>query len=75
MNKPKIIRSCTVSMSIDFVTGLLPVLGEQYEVILLSSPGQELDEAEEEYGVRGIRVPMERHISLGHDLVSLCRLL
>ena len=74
MNKPKIIRACTVPMSVIFVTGMLPELQKQYEVVLLSSPGHELDEAEEEYGVRGIRVPMERHISLGHDLVSLCRL-
>ena len=74
MNKPKIIRACTVPMSVIFVTGMLPKLQERYEVVLLSSPGQELDDAERQYGVRGIRVPMERHISFGHDLVSLCRL-
>ena len=72
--KPKIIRACTVPMSVIFVTGMLPELQKQYEVVLLSSPGQELDEVEERYGVRGIRVPMERHISLGHDLISLYRL-
>ena len=75
MRKHKIIRACTVPMSVIFVTGMLPELQKRYEVVLLSSPGHELDEAEEKYGVRGIRVPMERHISLGHDLVSLCRLL
>ena len=74
MLKPKIIRACTVPMSVIFVTGMLPELQKQYEVVLLSSPGQELDEAEEKYGVRGIRVPMKRHISFGHDLISLCRL-
>ena len=74
MMKPKIIRACTVPMSVIFVTGMLPELQKRYEVVLLSSPGQELGEAEEQYGVRGIRVPMERHISLGHDFVSLCRL-
>ncbi len=72
--KPKIIRACTVSMSVDFVTAMLPELRERYEVVLLSSPGHELDEAEEQYGARGIRIPMERHISFRHDLVSLCRL-
>ena len=56
------------------MTGMLPELQKQYEVVLLSSPGQELDEAEEKYGVRGIRISMERHISFGHDLISLCRL-
>jgi len=73
-SKPKIIRACTVPMSVIFVTGMLPELQKQYEVVLLSSPGRELDEAEKQYGVRGIRVPMERHISFGHDFVSLCRL-
>ena len=73
--KLKIIRACTVSMSVDFVTGMVPELQKQYEVILLSSPGHELDEVKKQYGVRGVRVPMERHISLGHDLASLCQLL
>jgi len=73
-SKPKIIRACTVPMSVIFVTGMLPELQERYEVVLLSSPGHELDEAEEKFGVRGIRVPMERHISFGRDFISLCRL-
>ena len=72
--KPKIIRACTVPMSVIFVTGMLSELKKKYEVVLLSSPGHELDDAEEKYGVRGIRVPMERHISFGHDFISLCRL-
>lgn len=72
--KPKIIRACTVPMSVIFVTGMLPELQERYEVVLLSSPGHELDEAEENFGVRGVRVPMERHISFGCDFISLCRL-
>ena len=72
--KTKIIRACTVPMSVIFVTGMLSELQKQYEVVLLSSPGYELDEAEEKFGVRGIRVPMERHISFGRDLISLCRL-
>ena len=72
--KPKIIRACTVPMSVIFVTGMLSELKKKYEVVLLSSPGHELDEAEEKFGVRGIRVPMERHISFGHDFISLCRL-
>ena len=70
----KIIRACTIPMSVIFVTGMLPELQERYEVVLLSSPGHELDEAEEKFGVRGIRVPMERHISFGRDFISLCRL-
>ena len=32
--KPKIIRACTVSMSVDFVTGILPELQKKYELAL-----------------------------------------
>lgn len=73
--KPKIIRAFTISWSMDFVTGMLPDLQKKYEVVLLSSPGPELDEAENQYGVRGVRIPMERQISLFHDVVSLLRLI
>lgn len=74
-DKPKIIRACTVSMSIGFVEGMLPDLREKYEVVLLSSPGTELREAVGKHGVRGIAVPMERHIAPVKDFVSLCRLI
>ena len=73
--KKKIIRACTVSMSVGFVKGMLPDLTKKYEVVLLSSPGPEMDEAREQYGVRTIEVPMERHISPVKDFLSLCRLI
>ena len=72
---PNIIRACTVSMSVGFVEGMLPDLMQRYEVVLLSSPGPELETAREKHGVRTIEVPMERHISLRRDLVSLCKLI
>lgn len=40
-------------------------------MIGLSSPGKELDEVAAREGVRTIAVPMERHISLAKDLMSL----
>ena len=70
----KIIRSCTVSMSVGFVEGMLPDLMKKYEVVLLSSPGPELDAAREKHGVRTIEVPMERHISLKRDVAALWQL-
>ena len=73
--KPKIIRAFTISWSLDFVWGMLPEMKKQYEVVLLSSPGPEMDFTENEYGVRGIRVPMDRQISLMHDVVSLWNLI
>lgn len=71
----KIIRACTVSMSIGFVSGMLPDLCKKYEVVLLSSPGPEMDDAEAKYGVRGIRIPMERHISPVKDFIALCKII
>ena len=73
--KHKIIRASTISLSVIFVEGMLPEMMKQYEVVLLSSPGHELDEVEEKYGVRGIRIPMERHIAPKQDLVSLWKLI
>ena len=73
--KNKIIRACTTSYSLDFVENMLPELKKHYEVVLLSSPGHELDEVEERYRVRGIRIPMERHIAVKQDFVSLWNLI
>ena len=72
----KIIRATTVPMSLDaFCNGMLKELSEKYEVIALSSPGEELEMVAEREGVRTIAVPMERHISLKHDLISLWRMI
>lgn len=73
--KKKIIRACTVSMSVGFVKGMLPDLTKKYEVVLLSSPGPEMEDAKEKLGVRTIEVAMERHISLVKDLVALFKLI
>ena len=73
--KQKIIRACTVSLSFIFLERMIPELQKKYEVILLSSPGPELDAMERKYGVQGKRVPMERHISPIHDVVSLWHLI
>ena len=73
--KQKIIRACTVSMSIGFVAGMLPDLMDKYEVVVLSSPGPEMEDVRRKYGVRTIAVPMERHISLWRDVVSLWKLI
>ena len=72
--KPKIIRACTVSLSVGFVSGMLDDLKRQYDVVLLSSPGKEMDDAVAEHGVKAIAVPMQRHISIRHDIVSLWRI-
>lgn len=68
----KIIRSATVPQSLNsFCRDVLKELSRDYEVIALSSPGDDLDEVAQREGVRAIAVPMERHISLKNDLRSL----
>lgn len=75
MSKIKIIRACTVPQSLGFVKGMLPDLCKKYEVVLLASPGEQMDEITKEYGIKGIAVPMERHISVKKDIISLWRLI
>ena len=71
----KLIRSATVPSSLDvFCRGLLRELSESYEVVALSSPGDELSVIACREGVRTIAVEMERHIAPVKDLVSLFRL-
>lgn len=68
----KIIRTTTVPMSLNaFCKGMLRELSEKYEVVALSSTGDELLEVAEREGVRTIAVPMERHISILLDCKSL----
>lgn len=71
----KIIRACTVPQSLGFVKGMLPDLCKKYEVVLLSSPGERMDEITKEYGVRGIGIPMERHIFIVKDIKALVKLI
>lgn len=74
--KPKILRACTVSDSIGFVTGMIPDLLKEYEVAILASPGGywcELDQFGD--SVKRIEVPMKRHISIVKDFKSLLKLI
>ena len=72
----KIIRATTVPMSLDaFCKGMLKELSEKYEVIALSSPGEEMAAIAQREGVKAIAVPMERHIALWKDFASLCKLI
>ena len=73
--KTKIIRISTVPISLNvFCKGLLQELSNDYEVVAVSSPGADLEEVEVREKVRTIAVPMRRHISPLHDLISLWQL-
>lgn len=70
--KKKIIRVTTVPSSLNaFCKGMLRELSGVYEVVGVSSPGEELDEVAKREGVRTIAVPMERRISILKDCLSL----
>lgn len=72
----KIIRATTVPQSLDtFCRGVLKKLSEKYEVVALSSPGEEMQAIAEREGVRTIEVPMQRHISLLKDAQALWQLI
>lgn len=73
----KIIRSSTVPSSINvFCKGLLSELKESegYDILVLSSPGPDLDLIKKRERVRTVAVQMERHISPFKDIRSLWNL-
>lgn len=73
--KVRLLRAVTVSQSVGFYLPLVPDFQSQgYDVVSLSSPGPELQQLHEK-GVRCIEVPMERHISIKSDLLSLWKII
>lgn len=74
--KIKLIRTSTVPTSLtSFLNGVFEVLMSNYELLLVSSPGKELDELHNKYGVKTIGVSMQRRMSPIQDLRSLLNLI
>lgn len=73
----KIIRVATVPSSLfTFCKNVLRELKERgYDVVAISSPGQDLVDLGQREGVDVMSVPMERHMSLTKDLWSLCKMI
>ncbi|MGP1476844.1 MAG: glycosyltransferase family 4 protein [Phocaeicola sp.] len=72
----KLIRITTIPLSLNkLLTGQLKMLNEYYEVIAVSSPGKDLEEVSTREKVRVVEIPMERHIALLKDMVSLLKLI
>lgn len=73
----KIIRVATVPSSLfTFCKNVLRELKERgYDVVALSSPGQDLVDLGKREGVDVVAIPMERHMSLAKDLMSLCKMI
>lgn len=76
-SKKKIVRSVTVPQSIVFFEEVMMWMKEVgYEIVVVSSPGKEMDAFRERYPhEKTIEVPMERHISIIKDLKSLWQMI
>ena len=72
----KLIRPSTIPASLEnLLKGQLKMLSKYYNVLAVSSPGDDMETIEEREGVRTIAIPMERRISLIKDFISLIRLI
>ncbi|AOZ98532.1 glycosyltransferase family 4 protein [Flavobacterium commune] len=73
--KPKIIRTSTVALSLDFLLkGQLAFLNQYYEVVAVSGEDEHLRAVAQRERVRTIPLQMQRIISPLKDLVSLWQL-
>ena len=72
----KLIRTSTIPASLEnLLKGQLKMLSKYYNVLAVSSPGDDMETIEEREGVRTIAIPMERRISLIKYFISLIRLI
>lgn len=75
-NKIKIIRAATVSESVGLFRDVMKEMrAKGYEMVALSSSGKDLETLSEMDKFRTIAVPMERHISIKKDIISLWKLI
>lgn len=70
-----IIRATTIPQSLVFFEGTIKELSQHYEVQLLSSSGESLDNMGEKYGVKTHGVEMYRRLSPMKDIRSLLRII
>lgn len=72
----KIIRAVTVPGSLGFCRDIMIKMREKgYEMIAVSSPGEQLDELRDKDGFATYAIPMARHISIFGDIKSLFRMI
>lgn len=75
-NKYKLIRTSTVSTSlVSFLESSIEILKSKYNLVLLSSPGKDLDYLGDKYDVVVYGVAMQRRMSPIQDLISLLNLI
>ncbi|WP_084799864.1 glycosyltransferase family 4 protein [Sediminibacterium salmoneum] len=74
--KYKLLRITTVPMSISLLLkGQLRFLNQYFDVVAVTSNGDEIHDIIEDEGIKVIQVPMKREISILHDLRSFSRLI
>lgn len=75
-NKRKLIRAATIGTSLGtFLNGSFEALMDKFELVLLSSPDEELAELHKRYGIKTIGVNMERRIAPLLDLRALLNMI
>ena len=73
--KPKLIRTSTIAMSLDFLLkGQLAFLNQHFEVVAVSSDNEHLSVVKQREEVRTVGLKMQRNISPIKDLVSLIQM-
>lgn len=74
-NKPKLIRTSTIAISLDYLLkGQLEFLNNHYDVLAASGTDAHLENVVLREGVRVVNIPMQRTISPIKDLVTLWKL-
>ena len=72
MNKPKLIRITTIPLSLKvLLKGQLGFMSEEFELVGLSSPGEDLEEVHKNEGIRVEAIEMTRQVTPLKDLISL----
>ena len=75
ISKLVIIRATTVPQSLGFFEGTMAELVKDYDVQLLSSPGERMNELAQKFGVKTHAVEMNRRLSPLKDLISLWKII
>ncbi len=73
--KPKLIRITTVPISLKvLLTDQLKFMNQYFEVVGVSSAGEELTEVEKREGIRTVSLEMSREITPMRDVISLVKM-
>lgn len=76
MKREKIIRLTTIPLTMNLLLkNQLGYLNQFFEVVVISSPGNDFTDVQSREGVKGIAIKMEREINLFSDILSFLKLI